>query len=96
MTAGILFGSVGDSRIGARIAKDIIKNRLASCIHLYETTSFCKNGKGQETVALIKTDSKSVDEILKIIKRNKVPEFLFFPAKGGWKPYREFLEMHGK
>lgn len=89
-----MLGSVGNNKMGNSIAKGIIKQKLAPCVYVKEVTSFSKNGKGKETIAIIKTNQKNVDKILNLIQQHKVPEFLVVKVDDGWKPYLNFLNNY--
>lgn len=58
MTAVIMFGSFGNAKIANKISNQIIKQKLSPCVYFKEFTSICKNGKGKETIGIIKTTQK--------------------------------------
>lgn len=94
MITVIMLGAVGNKKMGNSIAKSIIKAKLSPCVYLQKVNSISKNGAGQETIAIIKTNDKNVKQILDIIQVYKVPEFLVFKTSDGWIPYLNFLETY--
>jgi len=93
----ITFVMVPSEEIGVKIAKKILKRRLAACVNIKrEMRSLYwwedKIQDEEEAMLIIKTKLGLYDEMEKLIKNNhpyKVPEIIAFPiAKGS----RSFLE----
>ncbi|BCS94261.1 Divalent-cation tolerance protein CutA [Metallosphaera sp. J1] len=85
---------------GKRIARTLVEEKLAACVNLVPGLVSIYRWEGKvtedsEVLALIKTNSDRLDELIKRLKElhpYKVPEILALDIKNGFKLYLEWID----
>ena len=95
----VVLVSVPQSKLAEKIARGLVKNKLAACVtEIPQTTSHYywegKLEKTQEVVLLIKTKAGLLPKLMRFIKEKhgaKVPEIISLPIMEGDQAYLEWL-----
>jgi periplasmic divalent cation tolerance protein len=92
--------TVKDLEEGRKIAKSVVKHRLATCVNIIpEVESYFwwkdKLDTAKEAMLIIKTKETSLPELIKTIKKlhsYSIPEIIALPISGGSRDYLEWIE----
>jgi periplasmic divalent cation tolerance protein len=92
--------TVKDLEEGRKIAKSLVKHRLATCVNILpEVESYFwwkdKLETAKEAMLMIKTKETSLPELIKAIKKlhsYSIPEIIALPISGGSRDYLEWIE----
>lgn len=84
----------------AKIAKLLIKNKLAACVNIAGSLSSIFLWKGrveqaEEALLIVKSRKELFNKIVKLVKANhsyEVPEIIAIPIVSGFKPYLEWID----
>jgi periplasmic divalent cation tolerance protein len=88
-----------DKKQGRKIAKELLKGRLAACVNIIDKVEslYVWDGKYEqsaEVLLIIKTRLSLADELTRKIKKlhsYKVPEIIFLPIIAGSREYLSWL-----
>ncbi len=92
--------TVKDLEEGRKIAKSVVKHRLAACVNIIpEVESYFwwkdKLESEKETMLIIKTKETLLPELIKSVKKNSsssIPEIIAAPIIGGSRDYLEWMD----
>jgi periplasmic divalent cation tolerance protein len=95
----LVFTTVPNVAIGRKITRDLLKKRLAACVHLAPAgeSHYWWKGKmerARETVLMIKTSKKALPTLLrtlKILHPYETPEILAIRVDQAYGPYRDWI-----
>lgn len=96
----IVFVTVSNKKEASRIARQLVKNRLAACVNIIEKIDsfFWWQGKvdrAKEALLIIKSKKEKLAKIIKVVKSlhgYEVPEIIALPIIGGEKNYLKWLD----
>jgi periplasmic divalent cation tolerance protein len=96
----IIFITAANKKEANRIAKELVKKRLAACINLVSKIDSVfwwqgKIDKASEALLIIKSKKSKLERIIKLVKARhsyQVPEIIALPIIGGYKPYLRWLD----
>ena len=97
----VVFVTCGTLREGTKIARRVVKKRLAACVNVLRSpmnSYYTWKGKlevAREYLLVMKTSSKRLAELEKEVRRlhsYEVPEFLSIPVAEGSKEYLAWLK----
>ncbi|PIP19156.1 MAG: hypothetical protein COT38_03030 [Candidatus Omnitrophica bacterium CG08_land_8_20_14_0_20_41_16] len=96
----IIFITAGNKKEARRIARALIKSKLAACVNIIAgVESFFRwQGKvdmAKEATLIIKSKKEKMPEIIKLVKSMhsyEVPEIISFPITAGFKPYLKWID----
>ena len=100
MSVWIMLSTAGSLREANRLAKTLVKQRLAACItvlpgavsHFFWDGKLCREREALIIAKTTKEKAKELKNKIKEIHRYEVPEILFFPAAKGEKTYSAWIE----
>ncbi len=102
----VVFITAKNKREAKRIAKRLLKQKLAACINIVEKVNslFWWGGKIEdvsEAFLIVKTRKSLLKKVIKAVRRvysYQVPEIITLPIQGGFKGYLDWLlaETKGK
>jgi len=89
-----------DKKEAVRIAKLLIKDKLAACVNIIGglRSIFLWQGKveqAKETLLIVKSRKDKFNKIVKLVKANhsyEVPEIVAIPIVNGFKPYLKWID----
>jgi periplasmic divalent cation tolerance protein len=92
--------AVKDIEEGRKIAKSVVKRRLASCVNVIpEIESYFwwkdKLETAKEVLLIVKTKESVLPELIKAIKKlhsYSIPEIIALPITGGSRDYLEWID----
>jgi len=96
----VIFIAVPNKKEADKIARHLIKNRLAACVNIIDKIDsvFRWEGKvdrAREALLVIKSKKSKLTNIIKLVKSMhsyEVPEIIALPLIGGYKPYLNWLD----
>ena len=96
----VIFVTSANKKEAKKIAKALIKKRLAACVNLVDKIESLFWWKGRvdsakEILLVIKSTQSKVAEIIKRVKlihSYEVPEIIVLPIKSGYKPYLDWID----
>ncbi len=96
----IILITAKDKKEAAKIAKLLIKNKLAACVNIVGALSsiFLWKGKveqAKETLLIVKSRKDKFNKIVKLVRANhsyEVPEIIAIPITCGFKPYLRWID----
>lgn len=96
----VVLVTVPDSRVGRRIARAVLQDRLAACVNLLPKLESHYWWKGRiessaERLLLIKTDRARLSELENIVRANHpydTPEFVALPIQAGSQRYLRWID----
>jgi len=95
----IVFITVSSKKEAEKIAKQLIKNKLAACVNIVNGVKslFWWKGKvdqAKETLLIVKSRKEKFNKLVKLVKANHsyaVPEIIAVPIACGFKPYLNWI-----
>lgn len=92
--------AVKDIEEGRKIAKSVVKRRLATCVNIFpEVESYFwwkdKLDIAKEAMLMIKTKDSMLQDLIKAIKKlhsYSIPEIIALPISGGSRDYLEWID----
>lgn len=95
----IVLVTVPSEEVGVKIAKELLKEKLAACININKGVRSLywwedEIQDEQEALLIIKTKFGLFNELENTVRKNhpyKVPEIVAFPVVRGHRPYLEWL-----
>jgi periplasmic divalent cation tolerance protein len=92
--------TVKDVEEGRKIAKAVVKRRLAACVNIIpeiESHYWWKDKleATKETLLVIQTNQTLLPELAKAVKKNhsySIPEIIAMPVVGGTRDYLEWID----
>jgi len=96
----VIFITVPNKKEANKIAKHLIKNRLAACVNIIDKIESVfwwqgKIDKAREVLLIIKSQKSKLTRIIKLVKSlhsYEVPEIIALPLIAGYKPYLDWLD----
>lgn len=100
----IVFVTVPSEEVGAKIARILIREKLAACVNINPNirsiyTWEDKLQDESEALLIIKTKIGLYNELEQVIKKNhpySVPEIIGFPISCGYRAYLEWISKETK
>lgn len=97
----LVFSTVPSKKVGERIARLLVCNRLAACVNVLDGASsyFWWKGKvdrAEESLLVIKTSRKRFDRLSSFLRKvhpYEVPEIVGFSIEKGSPPYLQWMEQ---
>lgn len=95
----VIFITAANKKEAQRIAKLLLKNKLAACVNIVPKVEslFWWKGKidhAKEVSLIIKSKKTKLNQIIKLVKSlhsYQVPEIIALPIIAGYKPYLRWL-----
>ena len=99
MSAVVFFTTVPDGRTGRRMARELVRKRLAACVNVIDKAVSFYRWKGRiessaESVLIIKTvraKSGPIDTYLKAEHPYQLPELIGLPVRSGSRGYLQWV-----
>ena len=96
----VIFITTANKKEAGRIARHLIKNRLAACVNIIDNIKSIfwwkgKIDKAREVLLIIKTKKRLIDKLIKKVKAlhsYEVPEIIVLPIIAGNKKYLEWID----
>jgi len=96
----VIFIAVPNKKEADKIARQLIKNRLAACVNIIDKIESVFRWEGRvdrarEALLVIKSKKSKLTNIIKLVKSMhsyEVPEIIALPLIGGYKPYLNWLD----
>ena len=96
----VVYVTVKEVEEARKIAKDLVKKRLAACVNILpqvESHFWWKDklATEKENLLIIKTKDTLLPELAKAVKKNhsySIPEIIAVPITGGSRPYLEWMD----
>lgn len=96
----IILITAKDNKEADKIAKLLIKNKLAACVNIASGLKSIYLWKGKveqakETLLIVKSRKDKFDKIVKLVKSAhsyEVPEIIAVPIACGFKPYLRWID----
>jgi len=96
----VIFITCTNKKEAGRIAKALVKNKLAACVNIVDKIEsiFWWQGKvdlAGEALLIIKSKREKLTKIIKLVKSMhsyQVPEIIALPIIGGYRPYLEWID----
>ena len=96
----IILITAKDKKEADKIAKALIKNKLAACVNIIGSlrSIFRWQGKidqAKEALLIVKSKKEKFDRIVKLVKSAHsyaVPEIIAMPIVSGFKPYLDWID----
>lgn len=98
-TYTVIFITTANKKEAGRIARHLIKNRLAACVNIVDNIKSIfwwkgKIDKAKEVLLIIKTKKRLIDKLIKKVKSlhsYEVPEIIVLPIIAGNKKYLDWI-----
>jgi len=95
----LVLSTVPDEKIGIRVAKQLLREKLCACVNVIPKLSSFYWWKGKmdssrELLLLIKTSQSKVHKLIGRLKKAhpyETPEIISLEIKEGWKPYLDWI-----
>jgi len=96
----IIFITTSNKKEAEKIAKALLKNKLAACVNILDRVKSIFRWQGKvdqanEALLIIKSHRKKLSKIIKLVKSlhsYEVPEIIAVPISGGYKPYLKWID----
>lgn len=96
----LVLTTLPDLEKGREVARTLVKEKLAACVNLVPNLTSVYWWKGEvtedrEVLALIKTNSEKLQELMERLKQlhpYELPEILAVEVKEGLKPYLNWID----
>lgn len=96
----VIFITCANKKEAGRIAKALVKNKLAACVNIVDKIEsiFWWQGKvdlASEALLIMKSKREKLTKIIKLVKSMhsyEVPEIIALPIIGGYRPYLEWID----
>lgn len=96
----VIFITTSNKKEARRIARELIRQRLAACINIVDRINslFWWEGKAEqakEVLLVVKSKKSELTKIIKLVKSMhsyEVPEIIALPIIGGFKPYLRWID----
>lgn len=97
----VLLATVPDQETARRLARSLVEQRLAACVHILPAGTSIYRWEGQihedqELELVIKTTSARLPELQKVFVEAhpyEVPELIALPLCGGYEPYLDWMRQ---